>query len=166
MIYQLFYFCSGLCDQFCLAYIYKCTSSGAQFGTALQLMASGFIAEAWGWSGIFYVDGTLGAIWVAIYVFIGSSSPQSSSMISEKEKNYIQRSLGHDGEHKVRKKFQGIQYSVSSPLCNGDLLAQNIYYCQFPTESCCNNNKALSKMFKTNFLITSITAALHLIQSV
>ncbi|XP_026315259.1 putative inorganic phosphate cotransporter [Hyposmocoma kahamanoa] len=74
--------------------------AGSQFGTALQLMASGFIAEAWGWSGIFYVDGTLGAIWVAIYIFIGSSSPQSSTMISEKERNYIQKSLGHDGGHK------------------------------------------------------------------
>lgn len=75
---------------------------GAQLGTAVQLMISGFLADYWGWESIFYVMGTLGIIWVAIYVFIGAASPQVSKMISEEEKLYIQSSLGHVGGHKVR----------------------------------------------------------------
>ncbi|KOB65894.1 Sodium-dependent phosphate transporter, partial [Operophtera brumata] len=74
-----------------------------QLGTALQLMASGFIAQYWGWPAIFYVNGCLGAIWTVLYVFLGSDSPQSSRMISEEEKLYIQTSLGHVGEQKKLK---------------------------------------------------------------
>ncbi|XP_049873024.1 putative inorganic phosphate cotransporter [Pectinophora gossypiella] len=74
--------------------------AGQQFGTAIQLMISGFIAEAWGWPAIFYVNGACGAIWLAVYVFIGANSPQHSKMISEKERHYIQSSLGHVGEQK------------------------------------------------------------------
>lgn len=74
--------------------------AGGQLGTALQLMASGFIAQYWGWPAIFYVNGALGAIWTAFYVFLGSASPQTSGMISEEEKIYIQTSLGQVGEPK------------------------------------------------------------------
>ncbi|CAG4948184.1 unnamed protein product [Parnassius apollo] len=74
--------------------------AGAQLGTALQLMASGFIAEYWGWPAIFYVNGTLGAIWTALYVFLGADSPHTSKMISVEERLYIQTSLGHVGEQK------------------------------------------------------------------
>ncbi|XP_045772829.1 putative inorganic phosphate cotransporter isoform X1 [Maniola jurtina] len=75
--------------------------AGAQLGTALQLMVSGFIAAAWGWPAIFYANGTLGVIWVVAYVFLGSDSPRTSRMIGEDEKMYIQNSLGHVGtQHK------------------------------------------------------------------
>ncbi|KAI5639150.1 major facilitator superfamily domain-containing protein [Phthorimaea operculella] len=76
------------------------TYAGQQFGSALQLMISGFIADAWGWQAIFYVNAACGAIWVAVYVFIGADSPQSSGMISSEERRYIQSSLGHVGGHK------------------------------------------------------------------
>ncbi|KAG6449216.1 hypothetical protein O3G_MSEX005928 [Manduca sexta] len=73
---------------------------GAQLGTALQLMVSGFIADYWGWPSIFYMNGTLGAIWTVGYVFLGSDSPQKSRMIGEAERSYIQTSLGQVGEQK------------------------------------------------------------------
>ncbi|XP_059058451.1 putative inorganic phosphate cotransporter [Achroia grisella] len=75
--------------------------SGAHLGTAVQLMASGFVADNWGWPAIFYVNGTLGLIWTAIYLFLGSSSPKTSTIISDKERIYIQTSLGHTGEEKI-----------------------------------------------------------------
>ncbi|CAH0715894.1 unnamed protein product, partial [Brenthis ino] len=75
--------------------------AGAQLGTALQLLISGFIADAWGWPAIFYVNGSLGAVWTVAYVFLGADSPRNSKMISAEEKMYIQSSLGHVGsEHK------------------------------------------------------------------
>ncbi|KAM3956534.1 putative inorganic phosphate cotransporter [Aphomia sociella] len=72
--------------------------AGGQLGIALQLIVSGFIASAWGWQAIFYVNATLGAIWIVAYIFLGSDSPETSKIISEEEVLYIQRSLGRVGE--------------------------------------------------------------------
>ncbi|XP_063826136.1 putative inorganic phosphate cotransporter [Ostrinia nubilalis] len=77
--------------------------SGGQLGTAVQLMISGFISSYWGWPAIFYVNGTIGAVWAAVYVFLGSSTPQTSKVISDEEKMYILTSLGHVGEQKKLK---------------------------------------------------------------
>ncbi|XP_068633480.1 putative inorganic phosphate cotransporter [Battus philenor] len=74
--------------------------AGAQFGTAIQLMVSGYIAEYWGWPAIFYTNGALGAIWTVAYVFLGADSPQTSRMISNEERLYVQTSLGQIGEQK------------------------------------------------------------------
>ncbi|CAB3260998.1 unnamed protein product [Arctia plantaginis] len=74
--------------------------AGAQLGTALQLLVSGFLADYWGWSAIFYVNAALGAIWTAAYIILGSDSPQKSRMISDEEKLYIQTSLGQVGVQK------------------------------------------------------------------
>ncbi|XP_075978185.1 putative inorganic phosphate cotransporter isoform X2 [Anticarsia gemmatalis] len=74
--------------------------AGSQLGTALQLLASGFIASYWGWPAIFYVNGALGAIWTCVYVVFGADSPEKSRMISAEEKLYIQTSLGQVGEQK------------------------------------------------------------------
>lgn len=81
---------------------YRAIPSGAQLGTALQLMGAGFIAQYWGWPAIFYVNGGLGAIWTVLYVFVGSDSPGSSRLISKEERLYIQTSLGHVGQQKVK----------------------------------------------------------------
>ncbi|XP_026492209.2 putative inorganic phosphate cotransporter [Vanessa tameamea] len=71
--------------------------AGAQLGTALQLMAAGFIADYWGWPAIFYIVGGLGLIWMVAYVFLGAASPRDSKMIGEEERNFIESSLGHVG---------------------------------------------------------------------
>ncbi|XP_063364079.1 putative inorganic phosphate cotransporter isoform X1 [Cydia amplana] len=73
--------------------------AGAQLGIALQLIAAGFLATYLGWASIFYVNGTLGALWTALYLFFGSNSPEQSKIISKKELKYIQRSLGRVGAH-------------------------------------------------------------------
>ncbi|KAG6449210.1 hypothetical protein O3G_MSEX005914 [Manduca sexta] len=87
--------------------------AGGQLGTALQLIASGFIAQYWGWPVIFYVNGALGAIWTAFYVFVGSASPETSGMISAEEKLYIQTSLGHVGKtRKLKTPWKSILTSL------------------------------------------------------
>ncbi|XP_052747726.1 putative inorganic phosphate cotransporter isoform X2 [Galleria mellonella] len=73
---------------------------GGQLGTAFQHIAAGFIADLWGWPAIFYVTGTIGAIWTIVYIIIGSSSPQESRFITSEERLYIQTSLGQIGGHK------------------------------------------------------------------
>lgn len=77
--------------------------AGAQLGTALQLLVSGFVADFWGWPAIFYINGSLGAIWTVAYVFLGADSPRNCKMISDEERMYIQTSLGHVGS--VHKKL-------------------------------------------------------------
>lgn len=80
-------------------------SSGGQLGIALQLLASGFLANSFGWAAIFYTNGTLGAIWTIAYLVFGSACPEQSKLISKEELHYIQRSLGRDGEQVVRRRF-------------------------------------------------------------
>ncbi|CAH4028612.1 unnamed protein product [Pieris brassicae] len=74
--------------------------AGAQLGIALQLMAAGFLAEAWGWQAIFYTNGALGIIWTIIYLFIGAGRPEDSKYISKEESLYIRTSLGRVEEPK------------------------------------------------------------------
>lgn len=74
---------------------------GGQLGIALQLIAAGYLATYWGWQSIFYANGTLGAIWMALYMFFGSASPEHSKIISQEELSYIQKSLGRVGAHEV-----------------------------------------------------------------
>ncbi|KAJ0176879.1 hypothetical protein K1T71_008058 [Dendrolimus kikuchii] len=74
--------------------------AGGQLGIAIQLLSAGFIASAWGWEGIFYTNGVLGAIWTVLYLILGADSPESSKYISKEEVLYIQRSLGRVGEQK------------------------------------------------------------------
>ncbi|CAH2048166.1 unnamed protein product, partial [Iphiclides podalirius] len=77
--------------------------AGAQFGTALQLMTGGIVADYWGWSAIFYVNGAFGAVWTVVYSLLGSNSPEESKIINGHERDYIQSSLGHVGGHQKRK---------------------------------------------------------------
>ncbi|CAH2048155.1 unnamed protein product, partial [Iphiclides podalirius] len=77
--------------------------SGSQLGVALQLLISGFLASAWGWKAIFYVNGLLGVLWTITYLFFGSASPEQSKRMSQEELRYIQKSLGRVGEQKKYK---------------------------------------------------------------
>ncbi|XP_053610016.1 putative inorganic phosphate cotransporter [Plodia interpunctella] len=87
--------------------------AGSQLGTALQSMAAGYISEYWGWPFIFYSTGALGALWTVIYAFLGSSSPQTSRIISAHEKSYIEHSLGHVGQQqKLKTPWKSIVTSV------------------------------------------------------
>ncbi|CAG9786489.1 unnamed protein product [Diatraea saccharalis] len=73
---------------------------GGQLGIAIQLLVGGLIASALGWPAIFYINGSLGAIWIVAYLLLGSATPEQSKFISEDELIYIQRSLGRVGEQK------------------------------------------------------------------
>ncbi|XP_044003336.1 putative inorganic phosphate cotransporter isoform X2 [Aphidius gifuensis] len=75
------------------------TYSGAQFGTIIAYLASGYLIDIAGWRFVFYFWGTAAIIWSIIFLIIGSDSPSSSSKktccsISKGEKKYIESSLG------------------------------------------------------------------------
>lgn len=75
------------------------TYAGAQFGTIIAYLASGYLIDIAGWRFVFYFWGTAAIIWSIIFLIIGSDSPSSSSKksccsINKGEKKYIESSLG------------------------------------------------------------------------
>ncbi|XP_066140972.1 putative inorganic phosphate cotransporter [Euwallacea fornicatus] len=75
------------------------------FGTLCAMLVSGAIAgSSHGWPMIFYMYGSLGILVSVLFAIVGYNSPAVDPTISEAEKQYIERSLGHTDEkpsHKV-----------------------------------------------------------------
>ncbi|KAL0272549.1 UNVERIFIED_CONTAM: hypothetical protein PYX00_005477 [Menopon gallinae] len=68
--------------------------SGSQIGTIVTFVVSGYLAaSSVGWPLIFYVFGGLGFAWCLLWFFVAANNPAEHSFISEKEKNYIERSV-------------------------------------------------------------------------
>lgn len=72
-----------------------------------MLSVSGVLASSsMGWPSVFYFSGSVAVLWAILWLFIGSSSPAESKLISVSEREYIQSSLGHleeDPEHSEKK---------------------------------------------------------------
>ncbi|KAJ8676242.1 hypothetical protein QAD02_012028 [Eretmocerus hayati] len=70
--------------------------AGAQFGTVISMPLSGLLSEhgfSGGWPSIFYVFGTVGAVWCIAFLLMVHEEPETHPRISEEEKKYIQSSL-------------------------------------------------------------------------
>ena len=57
--------------------------TGAQFGTIVALATSGLISYHIGWEYIFYIFGSMGAIWSVLWVFLVFESPSNHPRISK-----------------------------------------------------------------------------------
>ncbi|XP_073992597.1 sialin-like isoform X2 [Rhodnius prolixus] len=68
--------------------------SGCYFGTVAALPLCGALAERLGWPSIFYVFGSFGCIWTALWMIMISESPSTDKHISASEKEYVEDSLG------------------------------------------------------------------------
>lgn len=77
--------------------------SGQALGTVLGLPITGFIASSGlGWPGIFRFYGIISGIAGIIWWYFGADTPAQHPNISEVERNYIERELGHThGNSKV-----------------------------------------------------------------
>ncbi len=65
---------------------------GSRMGSVFALAISGYLCVdgfAGGWPSIFYTFGSLGIVWVFIFVILTSNSPAEHQCISETEKAYI-----------------------------------------------------------------------------
>ncbi|KAJ8721794.1 hypothetical protein PYW08_004196 [Mythimna loreyi] len=132
-------------------------NSGSQLGNAIQLVISGFIADAWGWEAIFYVNGAIGAVWVVVYCIVGSDSPQKSKLISAEERLYIQTSLGQLGEpKKFKTPWMAIWTSV--PFISLIVLhcSQNWGYWTLMTEMPSYMKKVLGVDIKANGVMSAL----------
>ncbi|XP_016990494.1 putative inorganic phosphate cotransporter isoform X1 [Drosophila rhopaloa] len=69
--------------------------SGAQFGTAVILVTSGFIFESTiGWPGLFYLSGGLSLAWALLFFWQAANEPSTASRIRKCEKEYIESLTG------------------------------------------------------------------------
>lgn len=78
--------------------------SGAQFGTAVTMVGSGYLIHAGvmgGWPSVFYVMGGISFIWFIFWTILISNKPSEHPRISEEELNYIQESIGDQSADEV-----------------------------------------------------------------
>ena len=52
--------------------------SGMYVGTVAALSASPLIIKAFGWPALFYISGALGAVWVAVWMYLAADRPETS----------------------------------------------------------------------------------------
>lgn len=86
---------------------------------AITYPLCGFILSTFSWEAVFYVTGVIGVIWFIFWWILVYDSPAQHPNISEKERNYIEKSLGQTvakekvlirfwSNHKVDKKLNSI----------------------------------------------------------
>ncbi|XP_039482453.1 putative inorganic phosphate cotransporter isoform X1 [Drosophila santomea] len=69
--------------------------SGAQFGTAVILVTSGFIFESvMGWPGLFYLSGGVSLAWALLFFWQAANDPATAIRISKGEVEYIESLTG------------------------------------------------------------------------
>lgn len=65
---------------------------------------SGVLAAKYGYESVFYVFGTIGCIWLVLWMLIVRENPELDRFISKEEKDYILNSLGKLENKKQEKK--------------------------------------------------------------
>ncbi|KAL3272623.1 hypothetical protein HHI36_014090 [Cryptolaemus montrouzieri] len=80
-------------------------------GTVFATQLTGLLASSWwGWPSAFYLYGSIGIIWSIFMTILGCNSPAEHSMISESERDYIER-----GKPITKKKVPWSKIIRSSP---------------------------------------------------
>ena len=73
--------------------------TGGPLGTVIALPVTGAIADSSvGWPTAFYVYGGMGITWTILWALIGADSPAKHGRVSEKEKRYIEGTVGSEGK--------------------------------------------------------------------
>ncbi|CAB3221235.1 unnamed protein product [Arctia plantaginis] len=132
-------------------------NSGSQLGTALQMLMSGFIADAWGWPAIFFVNGITGIAFVLIYSVVGADSPRKSKFISDEERLYIETSLKQIGKpKKLKTPWKAMWTSVPFISLIFVHCAQNWGYWTLMTETPSYMNQMLNVNIKANGIMSAL----------
>lgn len=67
---------------------------GTSVGTALTYIVCGYLMDWMGWESVFYVTGLIGLLWYGFWTYCIYDSPDTHPTISDKERKYIEDSLG------------------------------------------------------------------------
>ena len=68
--------------------------AGQDFGSAMTLALSGFLAENFGWVWDFYTFAIIGAIFSFLWIFLIFDSPDNHPRISEEERIFLTKDMG------------------------------------------------------------------------
>lgn len=60
------------------------------------MLVTGIIASRFGWESVFYIEGVVAAIWLPLWWLLISDRPQTQTLISQEERDYIVSSLNTD----------------------------------------------------------------------
>lgn len=75
--------------------------AGAQFGTAVTMVISGYLIHGGvmgGWPSVFYLIGGFSVVWFVLWVMLMHDTPASHPRISREELEYILGSIGNTGK--------------------------------------------------------------------
>ncbi|VVC32474.1 Major facilitator superfamily,Major facilitator superfamily domain [Cinara cedri] len=89
---------------------------GSSFGTAMTYMVCGYLIESLGWESVFYITGLIGLLWHGLWTYLIYDTPGIHPTISEKERKYIEDSLGNDVVKNVSSKIPWRSITTSVPL--------------------------------------------------
>lgn len=68
---------------------------GSSAGAAFTYFISGYIIDWFGWEWVFYITGILGFTWSVTWAVFVFDTPQEHPWITEKERSYIEDSIGN-----------------------------------------------------------------------
>lgn len=91
-------------------------NAGSQIGNVFSFSVGGYLCVNGfdgGWPSIFYVFGTIGAVWTIIWIIISAKSPDDHWFIGKKEKEYIKEHTKSRGNKNMRTPWLGIIKSAS-----------------------------------------------------
>lgn len=71
--------------------------AGNYAGTVIAMPSSGLLATAYGWESVFYVFGTIGCIWLVLWMTFIRAGPEMDRFCSKDEADYIQKKIGITG---------------------------------------------------------------------
>lgn len=74
-------------------------NSGIYYGTVIAMPGSGLLSDYFGWRSVFYVCGIIGLLWYIAWILFIKETPETDKWITEKEKNYILKSLSSTEQH-------------------------------------------------------------------
>lgn len=76
--------------------------AGNYAGTVIAMPSSGMLAARYGWPSVFYVFGTIGCIWLLLWLLIVRAGPEQDRFCSKEECDYIQQTIGYVGSPNIK----------------------------------------------------------------
>lgn len=76
--------------------------AGNYAGTVIAMPSSGMLASRYGWPSVFYVFGTIGVIWLILWLVFVRAGPEQDRFCSKEECDYIQQTIGYVGSQDIK----------------------------------------------------------------